>query len=505
MAKQVKFNKDAKEKIKTGIDVTCKAIRTTIGPKGRNAFIDDAMQPKITNDGKTIANSINFEDKLENMGAWLVKNASGQTDDIAGDGTSTTAVLLKAIIDEAQKRPESPMDVKRSLIKVGAEVTAQIEKMAQPIKDKQISEVATISAESREIGDLIAEVIEKVGRKVPVKVDNNDAPVIEYEISEGLESNAGLAHTGFINNARNGTCELEDVYVFATDRRISSLPDLMGLLRMLETNKITSLVLLLSDIENSVLGSLIMSKQAGTFNSCVIKARNAELEDMVAMSGATLVSELSGIKLADVKLEHLGKVKKIISNEKKTTIINESKTAQDKEAMLRTLADNSKNMYEKKFLIERADKLSGGIAVIKVGAYTDSEREYQKYKIEDAVNATKSALDEGIVEGGGMCLYRISTKLKGNSIGEVILRNALKEPLKAIIENCDEDYTAIVKKLPNKKGYDALNGKNVDMIKAGIIDPARVTRCAFQNALESAANYITMNVTIADNNETIKQ
>ena len=259
--------------------------------------------------------------------------------------------------------------------------------------------------------------------------------------------------------------------------------------------------MLVSDIENSVLGSLIASKSVGTFNSLVIRARNAELEDMVAMSGATLVSELTGVKFSDVKLEHLGMVQKIVVSDKKTLIINESPKAKEQEQTLRALAENTKNQYEKKFLNDRADKLSGGVAVIRVGAHVDSEREYQKYKIEDAINATKSALDEGIVEGGGMCLYRISNKFKGNSIGECILRNALKEPLKAIIENCNEDYTTIIKRLPQKKGYDAKNGKMVDMLKAGIIDPARVTRSAFQNALESAANYITMEVTIADTNE----
>lgn len=502
MSKQVHFNQDAKEKIKVGIDVVCKAIRTTIGPKGRNAFIDDPMQPKITNDGKTIANSITLEDKLENMGAWIVKNASSQTDDDAGDGTSTTSVLLKAIIDEAQKRPESPMDIKRSLLKTGEEVIKYIKDSAKPIKDEQISDIATISAESRDIGNLIAEIVEKAGRNMPIGIEDNSEPKIEYTISQGLETNVGFAHHAFINNARNGTAELENVAVFATDRRISSLPDLAVLLRdVLEKNRITSLVILVSDIENAVLGTLIASKAQGTFNTLVIRARNAELEDMAAMSGATIVSELTGIKLTDVRLEHLGMIKKIVASDKKTLIINDSPMAKEKEDTLRALASNTKNMYEKKFLTERADKLSGGVVVIKVGAHVDAEREYQKYKIEDAVNATKSALDEGIVEGGGMCLYRISNKFKGNSIGEVILRNALKDPLKAIIENCDEDYTAIVKRLPNKKGYDASNGKYVDMFKAGIIDPARVERCAFQNALESAANYITMNVAIADNNE----
>lgn len=504
MAKQVKFKRDAKDRIKVGIDTVCLAIRTTIGPKGRNAFIDDQMQPKITNDGKTIANAITLEGKLENMGAWLVKNASSQTDDDAGDGTSTTSVLLKAIIDEAQKRPESPMDIKRSLQKTGEKVIEYIKDAAKPIKDSQIAEIATISAESEEIGELIAGIVKKVGKRMPVTVEDNSEAKVEYTISEGLETNVGFAHHSFINNERNGTSEEENVMVFATDRRISSIPDLTVLLRdIMEPNKITSLVILASDIENAVLGTLLASKAAGTFNTLIIRARNADLEDMAAMAGATIVSELNGLKFSDLKLHHLGKVKKITASDKKTVIINDNPKAKEQESKLRALADNTKNMYEKKFLLDRADKLAGGVVVIKVGAHTDPEREYLKYKIEDAVNATKSALDEGIVEGGGMCLYRISNKFKGNSIGEVILRNALKEPLKAIIENCDKDYTSVVKKLPNKKGYDAAKDKYVDMIKNGIIDPARVERSAFKNALESAATYITMEVAISDND--IKQ
>jgi len=505
MSKQIKFNEKEKDNVGKGIDIVSSAVRLTIGPKGRNAFIDNELQPKITNDGKTIANSITLEDKLENMGAWLVKNACGQTDDDAGDGTTTTAVLLKAIIDEAQKRPESPMDIKRSLVKWGEKVVEYIKEQSTPIKNNQIASVATISAEDEKIGELIDEVIKKVGKRCPVSIEDNTLPIIEYEMSQGFEAKVGYAHHNFINNERNGTCELENVIVFATDRRIGSLGDLQALLILAQQNKISTIVFLASDIDNSVLGSLLANKQMGTFNSLVIRARNAELEDMAAMAGATIVSELSGIKFSDVKLEHLGKIDKIVANDKKTLIISKNVSAKVKESSLRALADNTKNIYEKKFLTERADNLAGGVAVIKVGAHTDPEREYQKYKIEDAINATKSALDEGIVEGGGMCLYRISNKFKGNSIGESILRKALKEPLKAIIENCNEDYTAIIKKLPNKKGYDARNNKFVDMIKSGIIDPAKVTRSAFQNALSNASNYITRGVDITDINNEVKK
>ncbi len=451
--KQVAFKAEAREKIKRGIDIACDAVKSTIGPKGRNAFIDNEALPKITNDGVSIALAIALEDRLENMGAWLVKNTSSQTNDDAGDGTSTTAVLLQAIINESLKRPENPMDIKRSLSDVGVKVTKAIKEMSQPVKDSQIESVATISSESPDIGKLIAEIIAKVGHDVPISIEDNRFPEIEYTVSEGLETKVGYSHNAFVTNQTDGTAELTDTLVFATDRRISSIPDLQTLLELCQKEKITSLVFLVSDMENPVLGTFVLNKVNSIFNSLIIKVRGNELEDMAAACGATLVSESSGIKFKDVTLAHLGKVKRIVSTEKKTTIIAyDSEIRQAAIAKLRASKENTKNIYEAKHLENRANALQGGVAVIKVGAHTDSEREYLKYKIEDAVNATKSALEEGLVEGGGMCLYRIANSLKGNSIGECILRNALKEPLKAIIENAGEDYAVTVKRMPSSKG-----------------------------------------------------
>jgi len=497
--KQIAFKGDARGKIKAGIDVACDAVKATIGPKGRNAFIDNEALPKITNDGVSIALAIALEDRLENMGAWLVKNTSSQTNDDAGDGTSTTAVLLQAIINEALKRPENPMDIKRSLSEAGEKVTKAIKDMAKPVKDSQIESVATISSESKEIGKLLSDIIEKVGHDVPITIEDNKFPETEYEIAEGLETKVGYAHNAFITNQAEGTAELTDTLVFATDRRISSIPDLQTLLELCQKEKITSLVFLVSDMENPVLGTFVLNKVNSIFNSLIIKVRGNELEDMAAACGATLISEASGIKFKDITLEHLGRVKRIVATEKKTTIIaDDSPVRQKAIGILKAAEANTKNIYEAKHLNKRMSALQGGIAVIRVGAHTDSEREYLKFKIEDAVNATKSALEEGLVEGGGMCLYRIANQFKGNSIGESILRNALKEPLKAIIENAGEDYATTVKRMPSKKGYNADNGKMVDMMKEGIVDPAKVTRCAFQNALSSASTFITTDVAITD-------
>lgn len=506
--KQVVFQKEARERIKKGLDLACDTIKTTIGSKGRNAFIERNMTNIITNDGITIANAIELDDALENMGVWLVRNTSAQTNEEAGDGTSGTAVLLQAIVTEAMKRPESPMDIKKSLQKAGERVEKWIKDASQPItSDKQIEEVATISSESKETGKLIAEVISKVGQHTPITIEDNRLPEISYTVVEGLETKVGYVHPDFITNEKEGTAEMENAVVFATDRRISSVPELKTLLETVQAEKITSLVFLVSDIDNAVLGNFILSKKMGQFNSLVIRVRGTELEDMATACGATIISESNGLKFTDITPIHFGMARKITCTDKKTIILSrENNPMRDRVvATLRGLSSSTKNIYEAKRLSERADALEGGVAVINVGAHTDSEREYQKFKIEDAVNATKSAIAEGLVEGGGMCLFRTSNKLKGNSAGEVILRKALKTPLKAIIENAGDDYTTVIKSIGHKKGYNSDTGKSVDMFKAGIVDPTRVIRSAFQNALSTASNFVTMEVTIANQNETNKQ
>lgn len=495
MSKKILFGEDAREKIKIGIDTVVKAVAGTLGPKGANVFIDNEMMPRITNDGKTIALSITLEDKFENLGAWIVKNAASQTDEVAGDGTSSTSVLLKAIIDEAQKRPESPMQVKRSLIEAGKIVAEMIKKDSKQIKDRQITAVATISSESEDIGELIGEVIGKVGKHTPITVEENMNPIITYEIVDGLEVKAGAMLVG------EAEAIIQDAVVFVTDKKINSLGDIMKLMEILEKKAVTSPVFVVPDLDEVVFKLFMKGKEKGLFNALIIRAKGFELHDIASCTGATIISSATGLDFKDIEERHLGFATKIVATDRKTLI--QALASEIRAKAITTLQqqiNKTTNIYERQALSKRADALTGGIAIIKVGAFTDTEREYQKYKIEDAVNATKSALDEGIVEGGGMCLYRISNKLKGKSIGEKILRKALKEPLHAIIENCNEDYSDIIKRMPLYKGYDAKNNKFVDMMKVGIIDPTKVTRSAFQNALESAANYITMEVAIAEQN-----
>lgn len=495
--KEVLFKADMRPRIKKGLDMACDAIKTTIGAKGRNAFIDDHFQPKITNDGVTIAKAITLPDKFENMGAWLVKNTSSQTNDAAGDGTSTTAVLLQAIVNEAFKRPESPMDIKRSLEAAAPQIVAAIKQDARPCSD--VRAVASISAESEELGGMIAEIMDKAGKTVPITIDDNKyGTTIEYDVTEGLETRNGYVHPYFANK-EDGTATYEDVPVLVTDKKLTNLVDIQGLLQELDAKKVSTLVFIVSDMEPAMVGSILKAKVAGQFNALVIKvyAQN-DLEDMAAACGASLVSDSAGLKLADVRMEHLGKVKRIVSTDKKTLIVNDSPKAKEHATFLRAKAAMEQNFYDKKSLITRAERLEGGVALIRVGASTDSERTYLKDKLEDAVNATKSALEEGLVEGGGMCLYRIALKLKGKTIGEQILREALKAPLKAILDNAGLDYANAVSRITKDRGIDVRKGRAVNMMEKGIVDPAKVTRCAFENALSSAATFITAEVAIAD-------
>jgi chaperonin GroEL len=485
---------EAREKVKKGIDTSCDAIKSTIGSCGGNAFIDNPMQPLITNDGVSIARAIKLEDPMEQMGAWLVNNTCDKTFDDVGDSTTTTATLLQAIIQEAMKRPENPISIRRSLKDCGKAVDKWIKDIAQPVKDNQIRNVATIASESEDIGQLIALVIEKAGNKTPIYIeDNTVSHETTYSIIEGLETNVGYI------SSNEPVIERENVVIFATDKRIGSLGEIEKVLVAFDEMKITAPVILTPDIDENVYKAFMKGKEKGLFDYVIIRAKGPELQDMASASGAVLISTTTGLEFKDVLSLHFGLAKKIIVKDRKTMIIADKTDIRQKAInSLRTQADITTNIYEKQALTRRAEALEGGIAVIKVGAPTDTERNDLKLKILNAVNTTKSALEEGIVEGGGMCLYRISNKFKGNSAGEEILRRALKEPLKCIVSNAGEDYAEVIKKLKRKKGYDATNNKMVDMFKAGIIDSAKATRCAFTNALSSASEFITTGVAISN-------
>lgn len=501
---EVLFGQDARARVKAGIDLACGAIASTVGPGGRNAFLDSEMQPTVTNDGVSIARAIKPEDNFAKMGAWLVNNTCDKTFDDVGDSTTTTAILLRAIVDGAMARPENPVEVRRSLRAAGRQVGDWVLESASPVDtDEQIRGVAAVAGESGEIGDLVAGIIREVGRDRPIRVEDGSFPEVTHEVVDGLECRVGYASPLFITDEAQGVAELENVRVFASDRQISSLPDLKALLETLQKEGVTTLVFLVANMDRSVKGAFVANKLASRFNSLVIEVRGQELEDMAAACGATLVSDATGVKLSDVKMEHLGTAKKIVASERKTLVVG---TGSDVTAAavlrLRKAAELTKNVYEAQHLTKRADALEGGVAVIKVGAHTDTERADLKLKILNAVNATKTALEEGVVEGGGMCLYRCAGRIRGNSPGEAILRTALRAPLRCIAENAGEDYAEVAKRITADRGFDAATGRTADLRAAGIVDSAKATRCALANALSTASEFITTGLAVTSLKET---
>lgn len=497
MAKTLTFNRT---KVLKGLNETVDTVKSTLGPKGRNVFIDDTMEPKITNDGVTIANSITFEDAEENAGAYLVKNTSSQTNDNAGDGTTTTAILLQATVQEALKRPESPMEVRASLMYAVKDIVKDLKKLSVPVKtSKQIQQVATISSESIEHGKMLTEIIDKVGKDGIITIEDSRTFNTDYTIVEGYEAQVGFMSPHFITDPKQSKAIYEKVPVAVFEHKIDTLADIKYLYEVLKEQGLNSIVLVCHDIENGVLGTLIMNKIQGNVNTLVIRAAHPDfLDDIASSVGATVIAERTGVPFDKINVSHLGMADKVVSSEKKSLFFSKKSKSQLQSKRLRELASNTENTYEKSKYLERAAKLEGQIAVIRVGAPTDMEKWYLKHKLEDAVNATQSAIEEGIVEGGGMALYRLGEKIKPSTIGEHILKRVLSAPLRTIVENAGLDYTEILLKMPEGKGYDAHTGKYVDLIASGIIDPTKVERCALENAVSTAATFITTHAVITE-------
>ena len=481
-----------------GFDKTANAVVGTLGPKGRNVFIDDAIAPKITNDGATIAQNIQLEDKVENMGAYLIRNTSSQTNDDAGDGTTTTACILQSIVHECLKRPENPMEVRNSLNEASLEVLKKLEKQAVKIDKKDIKRVALISAENEQIADIISEIVNKVEDAV-INVEDSRTFETTYEIVNGYEANVGFMSSAFITDQKKARAVMTDIPVFCTEKKISSVVDIKPLFEQFAKAGISSAVIVCEDIENTMLGVMVLNKQMGNFNPVVIRATGPLLEDIEVVTGATRVSEKTGVSFQTVDIsKHLGRASKVVCDANKTLFIADSPKGKDHADSLQSLADDEPNQYIKKRYLDRVAKLRGGVAVLKVGAATDFEREYIKLKADDAVKAVKAALEEGVVEGGGMALWRIAEEMKPETIGGEILKKSLVSPLRKILENAGLDYAEIIKNLPDGEGYDAKNNKYVNMLEAGIIDPAKVERVAVENAVSAAGTFITTFCTISD-------
>lgn len=493
MAKDVLFRKPAMEKMLKGLDTAADAVSGTIGPKGLNVYFDTDMGPEITNDGATVASRVLLSDPHEDAGAYIIRNATGQTNDDAGDGTTTTAVLTQAIIHECLARPENASFIKESLNKAGKKMLKNLAKLSKPVKPEDVERVAYISAESREIAKMLADIIKKLGNKAVISVEDSKTFVTDYEIVDGYEANVGFMSPHFINERKSGKAVYTDIPVLVTEKKIQNIADISPLFEKFKEGGITQCVIACDDIEDSMLGVFVGNKNMGSFNSLVIRATGDTLKDIEGVTGAKRVSDATGVSFKSLGLEHLGRAKKIISDANKTIILGNGAVSKKYASLLEFGLENEKNMYLKEALTQRIARLRGGVATLRIAAPTDPERIYLRRKAEDAVKATLAALEEGVVEGGGMTLWRLATALKPKTVGEEILKKALTAPLRKIIANSGKDYSEIIAPLAidNKLGYDAKNDKTVDMHKEGILDPSKVTRCALENAISIASTFIT--------------
>ena len=530
MAKQITFNDDARKALKRGIDQVADAVKITIGPKGRNAVLDKGYgAPTITNDGVSIAKEITLADKVENMGAEIIKDVASKTNDIAGDGTTTAVILAQAIIEEGFKKTAlgvNAMGVKAGIEAAAAKVVKELKAIAKPIKDKhEIVQVATISAESEEFGKIIADAIEKVGKDGVVTVEESQSFEVESEFVEGMQFDKGYVSPYMITDAERMEAVYEDPVVLITDKKVSTVKEILPLLEKLAGAGRKEMVIIADDVDGEALTTFVVNKLRGTFNVLAVKApgygdrKKEMLVDIATLTGGTLISEEVGIKLENVEPNMLGRARRVIATKDGTTVVGGKGKKADIEERVATIKkqiEASDSSYDKDKLRERLGKLSGGVAVIKVGATTEAEMKYKKLKIDDAVAATKAAVDEGIVPGGGTALIKAGAKVAASKIaapsediaaefqaGVEILLDSLKAPIEQIVLNAGKNNAAVVidKILSGKanEGYDA-NADAVaeDMFKAGIIDPVKVTRTGLERAASAAAILLTAEVAITE-------
>jgi chaperonin GroEL len=522
-AKMLKFDEDARRALERGVDKLADAVAITLGPMGRNVVLDKKWgAPTITNDGVTIAKEVELDDPYENMGAQLTKEVATKTNDVAGDGTTTATVLARAMVHHGMKNVAAganPMDLKRGIEQAVAAVVESIEKLARDVEGKEeIAHVAAISAADRQIGETIAEALDKVGKDGVVTVEEGQTFGIELEFVEGMQFDKGYISPYFVTDQERMEAVLEDPYILLYGGKISSVSDILPLLEKVAGSG-KPLILLAEDIEGEALATLVVNKIRGTFAAAAVKApgfgdrRKAMLEDMALLTGGQVISEEIGAKLENVTLDMLGKARRVVITKDNTTIVEGS--GKDSEIkgrinQIKTEIENSDSDWDKEKLQERLAKLAGGVALIKVGAATEVELKEKKHRIEDAVSATRAAVEEGIVPGGGVTLVRAevaldSLQLEGDqATGARIVRSALSEPARLIAENAGFEGGVIVERLRGEKaakGFDASTGEWVDMIKVGIIDPAKVTRSALQNAASIAGLVLTTESAVVEKPE----
>jgi len=539
MSKKILYNEEARKALKRGVDIVADAVKITIGPRGRNVVLDKGYgSPTITNDGVSIAKDISLKDRFENMGAEIIKEVATKTNDIAGDGTTTATILTQAIIDGGMKQTSmgiNAMGVRAGIEAAAKDVVTALKKAAKPIKsDEEIRQVATVSSESVELGSIIAETIKKVGKDGVVTVEESQTTTLESEVVEGIQFDKGYVSAYMITNVERMEAELKEPAILITDKKISAIKEVLPLLEQLAQSGKKDLVIIAEDVDGEALSTFVVNKLRGTFNVLAVKApgygdnKKAMLDDIAVTVGATVISEDVGIKFEKADIGMLGKARKVISTKDDTVIVGGKGKKSDIEKRVAQLKKQYENFSAKERaseygdahkLAERIAKLSGGVAVIRVGAATETEMKYLKLKLEDAVNATKAAIEEGIVPGGGVALVRAANEVAKSSslrqtkagkissaeenIGYEIVLKALEAPLKQIAINAGkDDGSVIVDKIKNGKGnsgYDALADKMVDdMIAVGIVDPVKVARLGVENACSAAALLLTTEAAIAD-------
>ncbi len=524
MAKQLQFSEEARKSLVSGVEQIAKAVMTTLGPKGRTVLLDKKYgAPMITKDGVTVAREVELEDPFENMGAQLVKEVAAKTNDVAGDGTTTATVLAWAITKEGMKSVSSgvnPMGIRRGIDKAVADAVSAIKAESREVHEKEeIMQVATISSNNdNAIGEEIANAMEKVGMDGVITIEESKNIETTTDFVEGMQFDRGYISAYFANNRDSMTATLEDPYILIYDKKISSMKELLPVLeKVVQASK--PLLIIAEDVDGEALTTLVVNSLRGTLNVCAIKApgfgdrRKAMLEDIAVLTGGQVVSEELGMKLESTELAQLGRAKSVKVEKENTTIINgkgEAEAIKDRIGQIRRQIADTTSDYDREKLQERLAKLAGGVAVINVGAATEVELKERKHRVEDAVNATRAAIEEGVIPGGGVALAQASKKMESTDlsalteeekIGYRIVRRALEEPIRQIAENAGRDGAIVADRCKNSEqgvGYDANNDKWVNMVQAGIIDPVKVTRSALQNAASIAALILTSECAITD-------
>ena len=523
MAKQISYSDDARRKLLIGVDKIADVVQVTLGPKGRNVVLDKGFGgPTITKDGVSVAKEVELEDKCENIGASIVRDVASKTADIAGDGTTTSTILARRMVAEGFRNVTAganPMEIKKGIEKGVVKVVEYLKKSSEQVKDDKdrIKQVATISANGDEmIGKEIADAMQKVGADGVITVEEGQTFGVTSEVVEGMQFDKGYISPYMVTNHEKMIAEMEDAYLLITDKKISSIQEILPLLEKLTQSGRKEIVIIAEDVDGEALATLVVNKMRGGFSALAIKApgfgdnRKEMLKDIAILTGGQVISEEVGLKLENADLTMLGKAKKVISEKEKTIIVagdNDNKAVKERVEQIKRQIDQTESEYDKDNLKKRLGKLAGGVAVIKVGAASEVEQKEVQDRIEDALSATRAAVEEGIVPGGGTALLRAqlsldSLKLQGDQkVGLDILKTAMEEPIRMIANNAGVEGSVVVEKvkaLKANEGYNAATGEYVDMVKSGIIDPTKVTRTALQNAASAASILLTTEAVITD-------